>query len=333
MDTETQTPEVAHKTDFSKTNIHCSAIGVIMTGDRGKTPEQRWKEAVDKYTEAKNKYDSSDELWKETPPGKKAHGRVVKLRGISLELEVNKNNPPLSVTAKTHLKTVYGYEKYGKWAACKDKGNKYTNKGQLAEQDSIGLVCRVRNINLQKNEERINNEFLTGIPDLFLGKSIYQADYIIDIKTSWDIETFLSNIGKPLDTAYWYQIQGYMAITGALVGEVAYCLVNTPQSILNNELYRLKERMDVVTDEAPEFLHEKERLINNMTFDDMPDNDKVIRFLVERDDAVIESIYKRVVKCREYLSEIEQLHKQGVFLAKESKEIEETDNILVNDVE
>lgn len=316
METETQTPEVARKTDFSKTNIHCSSIGLIMTGDRGKTPEEKWLSSVSKLNDCQEKYEQT--VSKTTKTAEKLKASIDYWSARSIELEIEKENPKLSVTAKSHLKNIYGYAKYGKWAACKDKGNKYTNKGKLAEQDAIELVSYVRNIRLTKNEERVDNQFLTGIPDVFLGESIYNADYILDVKSSWDIETFLSNLGKPLNSAYWWQIQGYMAITGAKVGEVVYCLVNTPQSIINSEAYRLQERMDVVTDADPAFIYEKQRLINNMTFDDMPVKDRIIRFLVERDEEAIEKVYKKVGRCREHLAEIEELHNQGVFLAKES---------------
>jgi hypothetical protein len=176
-----------------------------------------------------------------------------------------------------------------------------------------------------KNEERIVNGFLTGIPDVFVGESIYKAQYIIDVKSSWDIESYLINLGRPLYSNYWWQIQGYLAITGALVGEVAYCLVNTPQSLINNEVYRLKERMDVVTDEDPAFKIKEKELINNLMFDDIPENDRVLRFLVERDDEAIAKIYKKVEMCREYMIEIEQLHKQGVFLAVQPDTEEESE--------
>lgn len=313
-------------TDFSKTNIHCSSIGNIMGVTGKKTNLQKWEDANSKYLYWKAKYDCIEFGKRLNKSAIDIQKKYVSYLDKANELELCKNDDPLSVGAKSHLKKVYGYAKYGKWSASKDKGNKYLNKGKIAENDSIELINKTRGVILSKNEERVDNDFLTGIPDLFLGSNILDAEYIIDVKTSWDIETFMDNLGKPLAACYWWQIQGYLAITGAKVGEVAYCLVNTPQSILNEELYKLQRRLDVVTDEDPLYKLEALNLVNNMTFDEIPGNARVIRFLVERDDDAIEKIYKKVIKCREYLVEIEELHSQGVFLAKEQpaeKEIEE----------
>jgi hypothetical protein len=154
-----------------------------------------------------------------------------------------------------------------------------------------------------------------------------ESESIIDIKSSWDIETFMDNLGKPLYAGYWWQIQGYLAITGAKIGEVAYCLVNTPPSILNHEKYKLMERLDAATELDSAYIKKEKELISNMTFDDIPEEDRVIRFLVERDDEAIEKVYRKVEKCREYLAEIEELHNQRIFLAREVVLEQETEGI------
>jgi hypothetical protein len=310
-------------TDFSKTNIHCSSIGHIMGTGKGKTNMQKWEYSYAKQIELESKYKQMEDRLKDMKSGQKLQQSITDWKAKTEILELVKNDTPLSTTAKSHLKKLYGYQKYGKWCAASDRGTKYTNKGTIAENDSLALLSKVKGVNLVKNEERVNNDFLTGIPDAFIGETIQKAGYIIDVKTSWDIETFLINLGRPLYSLYWWQIQGYLAITGAEVGEVAYCLVNTPQSLINNEVYKLKDRMDVVTDQDPAFLLKEKELINNLMFDDIPESDRVIRFLVERDDEAIQKVYDRVSKCREYLAEVEELHKEGIFLAKEPDQTEE----------
>ena len=69
--------------------------------------------------------------------------------------------------------------------------------------------------------------------------------------------------------------------------------------------------MNVATDHNPEYLMACEQLVNNMTFDDMPIEDRRIKFIVEKDDDEFERVYKRVKLCREYLTEIENLHING----------------------
>lgn len=309
-------------TDFSKTNIHCSSISLIVSDGQCLTPKQKWEKSVGFLNYWQTKYDAIDELKRHQKTAINTLAKIEFHKKSVSELEPFKDDEVLSKGAMSHLKKVYGYAKYGKWSASVDKGTKYTNKGTIAEQASIDLICKLAEMKLEKNEIRVENYFLTGIPDLFHGKDVYNSEYIIDVKTSWDIETFLDNLGKDLDEAYWWQIQGYMAITGAKLGEVSYCLVNTPESILNHERYKLKERMDSVTEEDPEFIKAENKLKNNMTFDDIPIEQRRLRFLVERDDEAIDKIYRKVAKCREYLSEIEDLHMQGVYLAKNPVEEE-----------
>lgn len=298
-----------------------------MAVPNGKTPKQILEENTQKLEECKIKYNLLDDRRKWMANGIKLEGSIKRWTEKVIESSNYVEGEVLSKGARSHLKKVYAFAKYGKWSAGADKGTRETKKGVIAEIDSIRLICSLENKDLCKNEERISNDFLTGIPDLFIGSSIYEAQYLIDVKTSWDIETFLNNLGKPLNNSYWWQIQGYMAITGAKLGEVSFCLVNTPESLLNQERFRLKERLDSVTDIDPVFLEAEKQLVNNMTFNDIPEKERRIQFLVERDNEAIGKVYKKVVKCREYLSEIEELHLQGTFLAKEPElEEEKQDN-------
>ncbi len=125
----------------------------------------------------------------------------------------------LSKTAKTHLKNVYIQEKYGRE---KDIVTRQMQKGIEVEEDSITLLSRVQKKMLYKNEERLYNDYITGLPDIFEGKSIHESDSITDIKSSYDLFTFMSNIGEPLDSSYYYQLQGYMACADLLDPQSPY---------------------------------------------------------------------------------------------------------------
>jgi hypothetical protein len=300
--------------DFSRALMHCSTIAYFMSEGKEKSPKQLWEDACDKRAEWQTKWDAMDERRRGMANGVKTATRIRELTLKVDELAANKDEEPLSQTAKSYLKKYYAYLKYGKWSASLDKGNKYTNKGKLGEPDSIMLCSFLDDRPYMKNPERFDDEFITGEPDV-----IYFIDdqpYIIDVKTSWDIETFMDNLGKDLNPLYWWQIMGYMALTGAKSGEVSYCLVNTPVPVLHQEKYGLMRRLDVATDENPEYKQAEAILVNNMTFTDIPHKDRRIKFTVERDDEAIGKIYKRVAKCREYLEEIQTLHQIGTFAAK-----------------
>lgn len=302
-------------TDFSTANIHCSSIGNIMGKVKKETNKAKSEKALAKAAEHEEKFNALKDHLKEMKTGLNIKTAIASWKE---KAEILANTPDvdeLSKGAKSHLKRVYGYLKYGKWCASQDKGTKYTNKGNLAEGDSIKLISLLQGQEYVKNEERVQNEYLTGIPDVFVGESIYKAEYVVDLKTSWDIESYLDNLGKPLSSQYWWQIQGYLALTGAKLGEVSYCLVDTPESIINDEKYKLMKRLNCVTDEDPLFVRKAAELTNNLTFSDIPAKDRRLRFFVERDEDAIQKIYRKVEECRKYLAEIEALHMQGEFLA------------------
>lgn len=211
----------------------------------------------------------------------------------------------LSKTAKTHLKSVYIQEKYGRE---KDIVTKQMQKGIEVEEESITLLSRVQKKMLYKNEERLRNDYITGLPDIYEGENIRNAHSIIDIKSSYDLFTFMSNVGESLDSQYYYQLQGYMALSGAKLAYIAYCLVDTPLHIINAEKYKLLRSLDVISEESPEFIKQAIKIEKNMMFGDIPKEERVLIFPVERNDDVISKIYEKVIKARKYLQEFEQTH-------------------------
>lgn len=211
----------------------------------------------------------------------------------------------LSKTAKTHLKSIYIREKYGRE---KDVFTKQMKKGVEVEEESITLLARVQKKMLYKNDERLNNDYITGLPDIFEGESIRNATSITDIKSSYDLHTFLANVGEPLDSTYFYQLQGYMALSGANTAYIAYCLVDTPESIIAGEKYKLLKSMDVVSEEDPEYIKQALRIEKNMTFGDIPKEERVLIFPVHRNDNIIEKMYDKVERARVYLQQFEQEH-------------------------
>jgi hypothetical protein len=69
--------------------------------------------------------------------------------------------------------------------------------------------------------------------------------------------------------------------------------------------------MDVVSDESPEYKEAAAELIRNLTYDDIPLEERIIRREVLRDETVIEQIPGKVKKAREYLAYMENLHLNG----------------------
>jgi hypothetical protein len=205
----------------------------------------------------------------------------------------------LSKTAQKHLIEVYIAEKYGRK---RDIQTKQMKKGIEAEQDSIDLLSMYLKLPFSKNEERFKNDFITGLPDIING------DTIIDIKSSYDLWTFLGNIPDKLDNLYYWQMQSYMWLTGTRNATIAYCLVNTPENIIQQEKYYLLKKMDVISEESPEFIKEAMKIEFNMTFDDISINERILTFNVNRSEDDILRIENKVLKARTFLQELEQTH-------------------------
>jgi hypothetical protein len=205
----------------------------------------------------------------------------------------------LSKTAQKHLIEVYIAEKYGRK---RDIQTKQMKKGVEAEQDSIDLLSMYLKLPFSKNEERFKNDFITGLPDIING------DTIIDIKSSYDLWTFLGNIPDKLDNLYYWQMQSYMWLTSTIKATIAYCLVNTPESIIQQEKYYLLKKMDVISEESPEFIKEAMKVEFNMTFDDISINERILTFNVNRNEDDILRIEHKVLKARTFLQELEQTH-------------------------
>lgn len=207
----------------------------------------------------------------------------------------SKTKGELSETTKNHLIDIYVAEKYKRQT---DIFNKYLEKGKMVEEDSLTLFSRVTKTFYTKNKEHYSNEFIKGTPD------IVTVDKIVDIKSAWDIFTYYRNLNKDLNKLYYWQLQGYMWLTGIKKATLAYCLVNTPQSLIVAEQKKLYYRMGVIDEYNPTYIeacHEIERLA---IYDDIPLIERVLTIDFELDDEKIESLKSKILECRTFLNKL-----------------------------
>lgn len=107
--------------------------------------------------------------------------------------------------------------------------NKYILKGIHQEQDSIDLLNAVRFESYKKNEKREENEWLTGSCD------IITEDLIIDIKSSWSLETFPATTYELKDLSeYEWQGRAYLWLYDRPRFELCYVMVSTADDILSD---------------------------------------------------------------------------------------------------
>ena len=200
----------------------------------------------------------------------------------------------LSQTTKSYIKELVLEHKYG---IRKEINSRYLDKGNMVENESIELTERVLDLDLiVKNESYFEDDFICGTPDIIMG------DIIIDTKSSWSAHTFPFFDEDLPNKDYFYQLQGYMALTGATKGIVAYCLINTPEEIVLDEIRRTswsRHELDVTDETEAEVRQQHE-------FDHIPEVNRVKAYYIDRDDEVIQSIYARVEECRTYYNELWQ---------------------------
>ena len=215
---------------------------------------------------------------------------------LGLIMTESRTKEELGETAKAHLIECYVSKVYGR---NKDVTNKYVEKGLLAEEDSFDLYTLVKDQLFVKNEITFKNDFFIGTPD------IVDGDLIVDIKTSWDIFTFFSVMGKPINKMYYWQLQAYMDLTGAQTAKLVYCLVNTPFKLVEDQKKKLMWTMGVIDTEADEaYLKACEQVDKNSNYDDIPKEKKYIEFEIPRDQAAIDKAHERVNFCRNFLNQL-----------------------------
>lgn len=187
----------------------------------------------------------------------------------------------------------------------------YTRKGKSTENDCINLLSRVDKQLYTKNDIRISNDYFTGEPDIFVGEEIMKATKITDNKSIWDYPGFLKAIHKKPENNYIEQVQGYMEISGAKVGEIAKTLVSMPVEIMYDYQNRLLKKMNAISTESPDFLEEWAKWEHSMLFEHIPIHKRVFKipvqpFAAERK----QQLQDRVKICREWLWKFDEMYNQ-----------------------
>jgi hypothetical protein len=131
----------------------------------------------------------------------------------------------LSQTAKSYIiqkakEDFYGYKN--------ELTNKYVLKGIEQEQDSIDLLNLVRVEKWVKNDKRVENEWISGCCDIITEFSI------IDIKSSWSLDTFPATTYELNDLSqYEWQGRAYMWLYDMPTFELCYVMVSTHPELLS----------------------------------------------------------------------------------------------------
>ena len=264
------------RTDFTDYNFRCSSLGKLMTGVKP------------------NLTDNQAEML-ETMMAKQRGGNITDKQLITLGQLIEKRDarPSISQTTKTYLEQLHKEEVFGKREELRSK---YLDKGIQVEEQSISLYTDVAAMKFPfiKNTKRRSNAFITGEPD-------NTQEIIRDFKSSWSLSTFPMHDDRLTNIDYFWQLQGYMELFDKEASELIYCLVDTPEELINDELRRTGWKAGFTAD-IPEELELEIR--NNMTFSDIPAHLKVKVFHVERDRLAMRQLEEQVILCRKYMNNL-----------------------------
>ena len=198
----------------------------------------------------------------------------------------------LSQTTKTYLQELAIEETFN---IRKEFSSRYTDKGNEVEDLSIALCNDVLDIGfIYKNEEHFSNEWITGTPD------VNTNEILLDVKSSYDATTFPFFDTKLVNKSYFYQMQGYMFLTGKEESLLCYCLIDTPLQIVEDEIRREHWKASLIEEslDLRAFVQAKH------TFGHIPKEKRLKVFKIARDEQVIEEIKTRIEQCREYYNEL-----------------------------
>ena len=241
------------------------------------------------------------------------------------KLKADKEAGKLSVGAETHALDVWVSAKYKR---NEESYSKYFEKGNEVEESSITFLSLNKRRFFKKNEVTIENDWIIGTPDLFIGDEIVRASEIIDIKSSWDIFTFHRSKLKGLNMNYYWQMQGYMWLTGAQKATLSYCLVNGTADLINDEKWKLARAHRVlIDDQDPNFIKSCQMVERNMIYDlkafqktypsfnfhsdlhnwqhDISPDERLYEVIIERNEEDIERIKQKVEAAWNFLENME----------------------------
>jgi hypothetical protein len=205
-----------------------------------------------------------------------------------LMTEPRSKSEVLSQTAKSYIEDLFNELEFG---YRKEFSSRYTDKGLEMEDEAIQFASEQFDWEfVVKNTERFTNDYITGEPD------INTDNLLADIKCSWSLDTYPMFEADLKNKDYYWQLQGYMWLTGKTEAELVYCLMNTPLQIVEDEVRRAHWKAGLI-DEDIDLRHEVQTKHN---YDNIPSKLRVKRYIVERDEKAIEKIIEKVEIAREY---------------------------------
>jgi hypothetical protein len=298
---------------FKDWKARCSSLGHIMTC-LPKPLSEAEKIELDQLAEEKKTGINSN--------GNKTKWTDTKQSRLDSLTKRENGEDELPAGALTHLDDVFRSQYWGRKRLL---DNKYLEKGNLCEDDSLGLLSQIDNGFYVKNKDHYSNDFIQGTPDV--------VDPLIDTKSNYDLDSFDKATLTPV---YEWQIKGYAWLIGKTEGTLAYCLVNGLIHHIQNERTKIFYALGTPDDDNDEWKEVRRQIERNHIFDipafqkayphyqfenelldfSIPAELRVKLFKIELTEDDIFNIKRRVMMSRIYLCEREIEVKKQLNLIK-----------------
>jgi hypothetical protein len=281
--------------DFNKVKMICSRLGLIMADAKGIMSEAMQTEL--------SRLQIKDNL---------TQNQEWRLSDLQYRQD-NYDPKKVSGSCESYLIPLYGYLRYGRRPQMKGDMPIQLIKGIKSEVRATEMVSRVTAQDLYRYKTKLNNSYLRGALDVLDAKEIEKSKIIVEVKNCSTLTSFLHAAKEPLPRKIFWQMQGYFAITGKENGIVYNCLVDMPDHVIAEQYDLLVKDLcpdGVITSLFEEEWAEKER---GFRFNDIPEEERVMPFPIERDEKCIEKIYEKIDICREWLIKYDEIHKKRTY--------------------
>ena len=277
--------------DAQNFKCRCSAIKSMMSEKQGfATLTEKQIERVAAYEK-----ELSDR-------GCLAEGKKKELAEMYAKREKSKE-VVLSDTCIEYLMAWYSWETEGMIPVGKESLDILAiQKGKEAEVEAVALLSIYDSELYLTHKGRIENKFLSGQIDCYLGEGVYSAKRVADIKNAFDYPTFLKKKHTGLENGQEEQLQGYGDITGARELCVANTLITASDAVIDKMKWKVAEKMNALTIESPEFLEEWGKWHRSMVFSEMNPKKRVSKIPIEPFSEIRrQQVYDKVQVCRDWL--------------------------------
>lgn len=209
----------------------------------------------------------------------------------------------LGLTAKKELMIIYNQVVYD-WNE-DEVTTPAMEKGNLVQTDSILMYSKVSGKLFTENNTQLENEWFTGKPDLFLGKDIYNAEQVDDMKNSFILSNFSDHTVETVTKDQKCQLNCYYSLTGASGGNIVHALMSLPEEMFQKECQKLLWKManngEIATEYSPLYLEAVEKLKKKFIYDHIPEEERIFIQPVPKDEELIEKMKAKVPILRNWL--------------------------------